>query len=227
MLLNNTEIEFDGDLAKIVSYITFDGHLAEDLKCFYLCSKDKEMLFDFEKLILKKFKVSGRFEKRIGIGESYKYRVFNREICKFLEKAGAPRGNKTAKIFSIPAWIKTDKEFSRIYIKTAFDCEGSVWIEKAPKIRFGIWKQINIIQDGMKFIDEIKMMLNEFDITTTATWLTKPNLRKKGEITRGLYFNIRQQSLNKFSDEIGFSNRFKKGRLSLSSRLGYPQNGIV
>lgn len=96
------KIKFDRDLAKLVSYLTFDGHLSEDLKCFYLSSKYKEVLSNFEKLVYKKFKIEGRIEKGTGHGESYKYRIFNSEACKFLCKIGVPKGNKVLKQFLIP-----------------------------------------------------------------------------------------------------------------------------
>ena len=116
------KIEFNEDLAKLVSYLTFDGHLAEDLKCFYLCSKNKETLLDFENLVYNKFKIKGRLEKGMGHGETYKYRVFNRQISKFFEEIGVPRGDKVTKSFLIPKWIRLNQELSRAYLRTAFDC---------------------------------------------------------------------------------------------------------
>src|SRR3989338_121042 len=106
MLKLETTAELDKELAHIVSYLTFDGHLAEDLKCFYLSSKDPDALSHFARLVHKKFSVQGRLEKDDNCyGESYKYRVFSRPICRFLEAVGTPKGNKTTKIFHIPEWV--------------------------------------------------------------------------------------------------------------------------
>lgn len=213
----NNEIKFDKDLVKIVSYLTFDGHLARDLKCFYLCSKDKKVLSIFEKLVRRKFRIGGRLEKREGyIGESYKYRVFNRHVCKFLERIGAPNGCKVNKTFLVPDWIKNNKEFCRNYLKIAFDCEGSIWFEKQqPKIRFGIFKSEEHIGNCFEFIEEMKSMLKWFDVNSTRTWLIKGNERKDGKVTKGLYFKIKQDSLEQFAKEIGFTDKFKKERLIL------------
>lgn len=208
------EAIFDKDLAKLISYLTFDGHLAEDLKCFYLSSRNKETLMDFEKIVKKKFKITGRLENGMGFGESYKYRVFNREICRFLEKSGAPKGNKVTKSFLVPPWIMENKEFSKSYLQAAFDCEGSIWIEKDPKIRFGICKTEELLDNGFEFIEQLKSMLNTFNINTTNTWKTKANTRKDGKITKELYFKIKQDSLSQFAKKIGFSDRFKNQRLS-------------
>ena len=210
----NNKTEFDKDLVKIVSYLTFDGHLAEDLKCFYLSSKNKDTLSDFKRTIYKKFQFKGRLEKGTGYGESYKYRVFSRDLCRFLEKIGVPKGSKVTKPFLVPDWIKHNKEFSREYLKIAFDCEGSIWFEKQPKIRFGICKTKETLNNGFEFIEEMKSMLDQFKINSTATWLIKGNKRKDGKITKGLYFKIKQGSLKQYKIAVGFSDRFKNQRLS-------------
>ena len=204
----------DKDLVKLSSYLTFDGHLAEDLKCFYLSSKNKETLSNFEKIVYRKFKIRGRIEEGESYGGSCKYRVFNKEICMFLEETGVPRGCKVIKNFLIPSWIKNNKGFSREYLRIAFDCEGSIWFEKQPKIRFGICKSEDILNNGFQFLEEMKFMLSKFNINSTKTWLIKGNRRKDGNITKGLYFKIKQNSLKQFAEEIGFTDRFKKQRLS-------------
>mgnify|MGYP001592012012 FL=1 len=216
----NNKVEFDKDLAKLVSYLTFDGHLSEDLKCLYLSSKHKDTLSNFEKLIYKKFKITGRLEKGTGYGKSYKYRIFNSKVCAFLEGIGVPKGSKVNKSFLIPNWIKGNKEFSREYLRTAFDCEGSIWFEKQPKIRFGIFKIEGLLNNGFQFLEEMKLMLNMFDINSTKTWLMNGNKRKDNKVTKGLYFKIKQGSLLQFAKEIGFNDRFKNKRLILMKRMG-------
>ncbi len=216
----NDKIEFDGDLAKLVSYLTFDGHLAEDLKCFYLSAKSKDTLLEFEKIVYKKFGIQGRLEEGTGYGESYKYRIFNNKICRFLEKIGVPKGSKVIKSFLIPHWVKDNKEFSREYLRTAFDCEGSIWFEKQPKIRLGIFKIEDILPNGFQFLEEMKLMLNMFDINSTKTWLMNGNKRKDSKVTKGLYFKIKQGSLLQYTKEIGFNDKFKNERLILMERMG-------
>lgn len=225
-MYKDNKIEFDKDLTKLVSYLTFDGHLAEDLKGFYLSSKNKETLSEFERLVSKKFSIKGRLETGTGYGESYKYRVFDREICRFLEKAGVPKGSKVTKSFLIPNWIKENKEFSREYLQIAFDCEGSIWFEKQPKIRFGVCKTKDLLDNGLQFLEEMKSMLRKFEINSTETWLIKGNERKDGKTTKGLYFKIKQASLRQFAKEIGFSDRFKKQRLSTGFKDTTPRAGL-
>ena len=116
--------------------------------------------------------------------------------------------------YVVSNWIKDDREFSRSYLRIAFDCEGSIWFEKQPKIRFGICKIEDMLDNGFQFLEEMKFMLNMFEIESTKSWLIKGNKRKDGRITKGLYFKIKQGSLKRFSNEIGFTDRFKKHRLS-------------
>ena len=208
------EIEYDKDLAKIVSFLTFDGHLAEDLKGFYFSSKKKYVLKQYACIVLKKFDIKGRYETGTGYGTSFKYRCFSRIICRFLSDIGVPKGNKVKKQFQIPEWIARDKKYSREYLRTAFDCEGSIWFEKQPKIRFGMCKIEELLENGIEFLEQMKSMLEEFDINSTKTWLIKGNNRKDGKITKGLYFKLKQTSLKQFAKEIGFSDRFKKQKLS-------------
>lgn len=208
------DIKWNNSLARLISYITFDGHLSKDLKCFYLSSKNKELLMDFENIVYKTFKIKGKIEKGTGYGESYKYRVLNKKAGVFLEGVGVPKGNKVNQSFLIPRWIKDDKEFCREYLRVAFDCEGSIWFEKQPKIRFGICKSEEFIDNGFNFLEEMRAIMLKFKIESTKPWSIKANDKKDGKSTKEIYFKIKQGSIKQFSEEIGFSDRFKKQRLS-------------
>ena len=90
----------DLDLVKIVSYLFFDGHLYNTLKCFYLSSKNVDDLKEFEKLVKRKFDISGKYyfnDGGAGINKTHKYRVFSKKICVCLETLGVPKGSKTKK----------------------------------------------------------------------------------------------------------------------------------
>ena len=77
---------FDKDLSKLVSYITFDGHLAQDLKCFYLSSKNEDALLDFKDIVYRKFGIEGRFEDGNGYCPVRKYRYLVETHVDFLKK---------------------------------------------------------------------------------------------------------------------------------------------
>ena len=69
-------IHYSKNLARIVSYLTFDGHLAKDFSCFYLSSKEKEVINKFKDDVYTKFRIDGIWEKGTGFGKSYKYSIF-------------------------------------------------------------------------------------------------------------------------------------------------------
>ena len=204
-------IKKDEKLTRIVSYLTFDGHLAEDLKCFYLSSKRKEMLKDFEKLVSDKFNLKGRYEKGTGYGESYKYRVFNSKIAKSLHSIGTPKGSKVNKSFLVPEWIKENPKLSRTYLDVAFQCEGGFWKEgKYLKIKFGVGKNEALLENCKDFLRDLKMMLNRLGIETTEIWAIKGNNRKDGKTTKMLYFKVKQASIPVFLKSFNLSDRFKR-----------------
>ena len=217
----------DRDIASIISFITFDGHLMKDLSGFYFCSKDLDTLRNFEKLFQDKFGMKGYFEKGQGYGTSYKLRFFNSHISKQLFEIGAPKGNKVLACFSVPAWIKQNDAFSKRYLRTAFDCEGSIWKEKNRFcIKFGIFKDVAFLADGIAFVRELKVMLNKLGIQTTRDWVVKGNIRKDGVTTKGIYFKIMQKAISAFATQVGFNDRFKNQRLiSWLGQIRLPSTG--
>jgi hypothetical protein len=51
----------DLDLVRIVSYLFFDGHLYNTLKCFYFSSNNLNVLKQLDRLVQRKFKIKGKF----------------------------------------------------------------------------------------------------------------------------------------------------------------------
>ncbi len=208
MIKINNKIEFDKDLVKVVSYLTFDGHLAEDLKGFYLSSKDKDTLLYFKNLVKSKFQIKGRF----------------------LEKIGVPKGCKVKKIFLIPEWIKKNPKFCYHYLKTAFECEGGFWLQRKryPIVRFGLNKNKDLMNNGKEFLFEMKTLLLNLNIETSDIWITKSNIRKDGIITKSFYFRIKQSSIERFLKMFNFSNRFKKESLiTYFEKIRLPKRGTI
>lgn len=211
---NSVNMKLDKDMVRVVSYLTFDGHLTEDLSNFYLSSKNIKTLKEFENIVKRKFLIIGRFEEGNGFGLCYKYRVFNSSICRLLLEIGTPNGNKMIKEFSIPSWIKKNKELSREYLRIAFYCEGGFWFEKEiPKIRFGICKSKDKLENGVRFSKEMKLLLKRFKIDTTNIWIVDVGKGKRGIETKQIFFKIKSNSIYRFAKEIGFGDIDKNKRL--------------
>lgn len=204
------------NLAKIVSYLTFDGHLRHDCNMFSFSSGKKSLFKEPIEIVKREFNIIGKIRKvPTSYGTSYEYRITNKPISRILNLIGTPHGNKIYADFRVPKWIKENKELSRNYLKVAFDCEGSAWKEgkNRIKIRFGINKYSKMLNNGMKFLEDMKSMLLKFNINTTEIWCGKGNLRKDGNTTKFLRFNIKSESIPLFKKEIGFNIKHKKNLL--------------
>jgi len=199
----------DKDLAKIASYLVFDGHLYNDLSGFYFSSKNINDLKKFEKIVKRKFGIKGKYYLNNGgiAKNTHKFIVFNKKICNKLLSFGIPKGDKVAQKFNVPKWISSSKEFSREYLKIAFFCEGSIKeeLKRKPRIQINIAKIENHINSGLEFMDTLKNMLKKFNINTTKCYVWGKRLRKKdNKISKDIRFRIVLGDNNKFIKEIGW-----------------------
>ncbi len=193
-------------LVRIVSYLTFDGHLYKDLSGFYLSSNNINTLNEFQKEVKELFNlISKRLEKNNYCygNKNYKLRFFNTQISKYLQKLGTPEGNKTLTEFRVPNWIKNNKNLSKEYLKIAYFCEGcNKEKRKNPRIQFNINKSKNKLENGLNFINDLKDMLKQFNIETGKTTITTGNIRKDLIITKQLKFRILTRDNKKFINKI-------------------------
>lgn len=208
--LTKKSMKFSKELAKIVSYLTFDGHLHKDLKGFLLSSSKLKVFNDFNNLVNKQFNIN--FFKIQEVRHwgyiSYNIRYFNTKVSKFLYLIGTPKGDKMITKFDVPCWIRKNKRFSKEYLKIAYYCEGSICkhSKNSYRIDFNINKCEEILDDGLKFLESMKEMLYSFGIKTTKTYIMKREYKreKDSKITRLLRFNIKPESTDKFIKEIGW-----------------------
>lgn len=199
--------DLDKDLARIIAFLTADGHLYKSLKGFRFYSNNKTVLKELEEIIFKKFGLIGTYSEGTGYGKCFRYQVFNKKVSLFLKEGGAPVGDKMITSFDVPNWIKNNKEFSKEYLKTLFYCEGSKskHSKNTETIRINFNKSERLLKDGLTFINSLKKLLERYDIETSGIWVTKGNIRKKDkEITKQITFQIKSNSNNKFIKEIGW-----------------------
>jgi hypothetical protein len=197
----------DEDLAKIISYLTFDGHLYNDLSAFYLSSCKISILKDFERLVKNKFGMAGKYYFYNGgiKNNTHKFIVFNKRICKKLLSLGVPKGDKSIQKFNIPKWVFSSKPLAREYLKTAFLCKGSFKEEskRTPRIQINISKSESTLSSGLEFMNSLKEMLGMFGISTTKIYISGKRIRKRdSKISRDIKFRIEIKDNNKFINEI-------------------------
>ncbi len=201
--------KLEKNLSGIVSYLTFDGHLYNDLSGFFLCSKNIKILKNFEELVNNKFNIQGKYYLNSGGAgktKTHKFIVFNKILSKNLLKLGVPKGDKTLQQFNVPKWISQSRDFSREYLKIAFLCEGSNKEEKGrtPRIQFNTAKKEEIIDSGFRFMNTIREMLKNFNINTTNCFISGRRVRSDNIISKDIRFRIKTEDNNKFINEIGW-----------------------
>ena len=210
------------DLAKIISYLTFDGHLRKNIREFYLSSSSLETLKTFEEIVAKNFHLKGTYETGSGFGKSYKCWFRNAKASRVLFRLGAPNGDKMISAFTVPAWIKDDEALAREYLRVAFGCEAGIRKRAnavSYEIYFKLYKAEELLDSGLSFINELKQMLIQFGVETAKITIQKGNLRKKdGKLTKAMSFRIKTVSLAAFAEKIGFSDGNKQKQLALAMK---------
>lgn len=204
----NGTFELDKNLARIASYLMFDGHLYKDLKGLMYSSKNINDLKEFEKVFKRKF---GNLREIYHLNSSgnkkqtHKIYFFNKIISTKLFKLGIPKGDKTITEYLIPKWIIDNKEFSKEFVKIAYLCEGSMKENrKNPRITISINKSENLLDSGLKFMEQMKKILDYHGIKTTNVGVYNAKPRKDGVKVKMLRFRVITKYNNKFIKEIGW-----------------------
>jgi len=209
-------------LAQIVAALTTDGHLQLDhrrgVASFY--SKHLEDINYINYLFKSYFEVEGNVFRDMRQGnERYKLFIPNKKISVYLKEKETPVGNKTKNCYFLPSWIKLgDSEIQRAYLRTIFDCEGSIFkrVEGRWRLTYTMHKQDSLKENGIFFLDEIRELLRRFNIETTPVRISRGNFRVDGSISLHLRFEVKRASLRNYSHFIGFRNKLKVERLKLA-----------
>ena len=214
------------ELSRTIADINGDGHLQlqgwRGLVSFY--SKIKDEIDAVSKRFESLFEIKGRIyvDSR---GKGYKLFFISKPLAQFLNEIGAAKGNKTNQAFPVPKWIiEGGKEAKRAYLKGIFVTEGYIYSTKLQhnKIRWRIgleqYKNEAFKDDGKKYMEQIKSMLDEFEINSSPVRFNGFNIRKDGTKSIGSRFDIERKYFANFYKEIGFENKEKTKRLIQAMR---------
>ncbi len=208
-------IEPNANLAKIVAFLTFDGHLTPTNKMFIFSAGSADKLSEIRQVTEEEFNVTGQLRRVItnNLGTSYEYRVCCQPIGRILELLGVPKGAKVFQKFDVPIWIKSNKNFSYEYLKTAFECEGSIWKESTGRVQiaFKINKIEHLMKDCEQLLKTMKSMLSREGIETTNIWSVSGTKRKDGYKTRCIQFRIKSGSIEAFINRFSYKNKIERG----------------
>ena len=221
------------DLAYLFGWGFGDGGLRFTLDSYFVCGKRQDLLriksylnqriphlpFLLKENVGKSFihQVNGKTKSIIG-GGSWILWIRDSSFCKLLYVLGLPKGEKVLQPTEIPNWIKQrDKQIKIAFLNALF--EGELQTHKVQfnikrnkidicPITFGLSKVEKYKENLVTFLGDIRIMLEEFKITSTDVEEPKPsNIRKKDNlITYSSRFYISTSALNtiRFSKFIDF-----------------------
>jgi len=222
-------------LAKIIGYLIGDGTLNFITKrragavSFYGRLKDlKQIKNDLEQINIKSM-ISSRerfhqftnyYQKTYEFTVTeYSLRVSSTAFTVLLHLLGTPLGNKTFSDFQVPNWLwRAPLWQKRLFLAAFFGAEMSkpATLNKfnfyAPTLNIN--KAIPLKKSGIKFLNEIKKLLEELDISSGGV-VEVEELANKGK-TVGLRFQIDSSSgkLIKFFSTVGFEYHQEKQKLA-------------
>ena len=176
----------DGNLRKDLKYITYYFFKKEDGELF---KKDFLEVFPEERLSL----TNQSHCFRVGISSKSLFTLFN--------SLGVPIGNKVQQEFLIPEWIYNGPASTkRILLSTIFGNEGSKPQDSRWRIQFVLSKSKRYVPNLLQFLNQVRAMLNYFNIPTSHIQLRK----QEGRAFSGRFYIRGKENVTAFYRNIGF-----------------------
>jgi len=193
------------ELASLVGHALGDGHVS--CERFKYVNQRKELIdevIQYTKLI---FGHNGReffYNGCYGI-------EFPGIVGRLFGLIGVPLGRKVSQEFEIPNWIKNNtREIKSAFLRALFDDEGSIINNENYRfITISMYKQNNLIDSHLKFLNQIRSLLNDLEITPT-----KISFKKNWNDTKEFGFRIyNKKSLINFARNVKFNHEIKNKKL--------------
>jgi len=194
-------------LASLVGHAFGDGHVSTQR--FKYVNKRKELVDEVKNYTNLIFGHEGR-DFYIKNKECFGIE-FPGVIGQLLHLVGVVHGRKTVKEMYVPDWIrKGSDEIKTSFIRALFDDEGSVVIGKLQRfISISMYKDVELIQNHIDFLNEIRQILTELGIKPTKLVYKKDYKNTKEFGFRILSF----ESLSGFMKTINFTHLLKHKKL--------------
>jgi len=182
-----------------IGFLLCDGHLKKDLQrisYFFNQSKDSETFKSRFLSIFKREKASLNYH-----AYCFTVGVCNKDLAMLFNYLGVPAGNKVYKPFSVPKWIYNGSdEIKRIFLSTVYGNEGSKPQDGKWRIQFVLSKNKELVPNLLGFLNQIRTMLNHFNMSTSHIQLRK----QKGRAFSGRFYIRGKENLIRFNNQIGF-----------------------
>ncbi len=182
-----------------IGFIMCDGHIKKDLGQihYFFNQKEDAELFKSDFLsIFSKEKLSLNY-----FAYCFKVGICNKNLAFLINTLGVPKGNKVYQPFLIPNWIYNGpNNIKRAFLSTIYGNEGSKPQDNRWRIQFVLSKTKKHVPNLLEFLNQIRTMLNHFDISTSHIQLRK----QKGRAFSGRFYIKGRENLIKFYNKIGF-----------------------
>jgi DNA-binding NarL/FixJ family response regulator len=202
---------FDEDLlllAYLVGYNLGDGNISKNFcntwfyGVFQDLNKMKEIFSFFDvKPIVYNYKI-----------DNGKMAVHDRLFSRLLFCFGAVSGDKTLSSFEVPEWIlNSKKKLIKVrFLQGLFDselcCLSQIRENSYSHLSFVNSKRIDLIDSGIKYLQQIKYLLSELEITSSAIKIDRTYFRgRDSAVMQEVYFYLHSNSINldRFVSSVG------------------------
>ena len=186
-------------------FLLCDGHITKNLQqmryFFYRekdaisFKKDFNSIFQHEYLQLKY--------------RCYCFRVnfCNGSFATLFNFLGVPSGNKVFQPFLVPDWIyHGSDDIKKTFLSIIYGNEGAKPQDNRWRIQFVLSKTKKYVPNLLEFMNQVRVMLSHFGITTSHIQLRK----QKGRQFHGRFYIKRKNNLLKFYNQIGFAYASEK-----------------
>lgn len=198
------------DFAELIGALIGDGHIYRRNRKYQIGFTgnpitDKKYFEYLKKLILKEWNKNAKIKKR---GRGIRMVIDSKEICNLLiDVVGIPHGEgKCEKVF-IPHEIFRDWKLCKRTIRGIVDTDGTVFVARKPRVEK--YPSIEIATSSKLLAKQIKEVLQKQGFRVAKIWGSKSKNSKR--ITYRVPLNGKT-NLNKWVEEIGFSNPYKMNR---------------
>ena len=228
--LTYNDIDKIGALSRLCGFLLGDGHLAENSVRLHF-SGNRDALLNVQKDLallglcnyskISSVKIQNNIAGRKVVGHSTSFTVDSRPFFNLLEYLGIPKGDKCAKPYSVPLFIKKGTKFvKREFIRALFGCDADQ--PSCNRMNFGAMalrqnKIKGLSAEMQAYMDDIKELLSEFGVASYLKIIDKGEIRKKDmqEVyTYNLIVAPNNQNLFRYFTRIGFAYEDYKVKMS-------------
>lgn len=220
-----------GAFTRMFGFIYGDGHITKN-EGRLIFTGNKEALEEIKKDLktlgfsgsnIMTKELSNTIKNRTFTGKTTFFYVDSEYLAKILMFLGAPKGDKAITPYKIHEWVMNGTKFvKREFLRSLYGCEGyspRIKNKNFEAITLRMHKSRELKQNMLDFFEQIKQLLEEFEVKSYVVIRKLETKRKDGHITDSyeLLLDSSNENLFKFFSRIGYAfekEKIKKTRLA-------------